>query len=109
MVTKISRDIFESYLNCNYKAHLKLRRQQGAKSDYELLLAELRGEVRFGAIEQISTHQQDTARDLLLSLATLRRGVSFLLDATLEDCVALRKVTEFLYAVISGAELADQR
>ena len=85
METKISRDIFESYLNCNYKAHLKLRRQQGAKSDYELLLAELRGEVRFGAIEQISTHQQDTARDLLLSLATLRRGASFLLDTTLED------------------------
>lgn len=41
--------------------------------------------MRFRAIEQISTHQQDTARDLLLSLATLRRGASVLLDATLED------------------------
>lgn len=85
MTAKIARDVIESYLNCAYKAHLKLTRQQGTKSDYELLLAELRCEVRFRAIEQISTHQQDTVRDLLLSLATLRRGASFLLDATLED------------------------
>ena len=41
MVTKITRDIIESYLNCKYKAHLKLTRQQGTKSDYALLLAEL--------------------------------------------------------------------
>jgi hypothetical protein len=58
MAMKITRDIIESYLNCKYKAYLKLTRQQGTKSDYELLLAELRGEVRFGAIEQISAHQQ---------------------------------------------------
>jgi predicted RecB family nuclease len=85
MATKITREIIESYLNCQYKAHLKLSRQHGTKSEYELLLAELRGEVRCQTIEQISTHQQDTVRNRLLSLATLRRGASFFLDATLED------------------------
>ena len=41
MATKITRDIMESYLNCKYKAHLKLAGQQGTMSDYELLLTEL--------------------------------------------------------------------
>ena len=85
MAMKITRDIIESYLNCKYKAHLKLTRQQGTKSDYELLLAELRCEVRIGAIEQIAQHHQGMERNLSLNLATLRRGACFLLDATLED------------------------
>jgi hypothetical protein len=33
MATKITGDILESYLNCKYKAHLKLSDQQGIKSD----------------------------------------------------------------------------
>lgn len=85
MAMRITRDIIESYLNCKYKAHLKLTRQQGTKSDYELLLAELRGEVRLGAIEQIAQHHQGMERNLPLSPITLRRGVPFLIDATLED------------------------
>jgi hypothetical protein len=61
---KITRDIIESYLNCKYKAYLKLTRQQGTKSDYELLLAELRGEVRFGRLSKsprISRTQRGTS------------------------------------------------
>jgi predicted RecB family nuclease len=85
MVTRVTRDIIESYLNCKYKAYLKLTRQQGVKSDYELLLAELRCEVRLGAIEQIAPHHQGRERNLPLSLATLRRGAPFLLEVTLED------------------------
>ena len=85
MATKITRDVIESYLNCKYKAYLKLARQPGTKSDYELLLAELRCEVRLGATEQIAQHHQRIERNLSLSSAILRRGAPFLLDALLED------------------------
>ncbi|NOT56008.1 MAG: hypothetical protein HOP18_15520 [Deltaproteobacteria bacterium] len=85
MATKITREIIESYLHCTYKAHLQLLKQHGTKSAYEVLRAELQGAVRCRAIERISVLQQDTARDLPLSLATLRRGKAFLLDITLEN------------------------
>ena len=85
MATRITRDIIESYLNCKYKAYLKLTRQQGTKSDYELLLAELRCEVRRGATEQIAQHHQGIEKNLSLSSAILSHAASFFLDALLED------------------------
>ena len=38
MAMKITADILESYLQCKYKAHLKLANEQGIKSEYESLL-----------------------------------------------------------------------
>src|SRR4051794_18605546 len=69
MTRKITRDILESYLNCKYKAHLKLAGQQGNKSDYEGLLVASRQEVRQEAIGKIlSLHPGDeVARDIVLS------------------------------------------
>ena len=40
----ITREILESYLNCKLKGHLKLKGEQGTKSDYEMLMAEVRVE-----------------------------------------------------------------
>src|SRR5271165_6018435 len=34
----ISREVLEGYLNCKYKGHLKLKGEQGTKSDYEAMI-----------------------------------------------------------------------
>jgi predicted RecB family nuclease len=87
MATKITRDIIESYLNCKYKGHLKLAGQEGTKSDYELLLAKSREEVRRQAIAKIlARHPEEVVeRDNPLTLAALKRGAAFVLNAVLED------------------------
>jgi len=84
---KITRDVLESYLNCKYKGHLKLSRQQGTKSDYEILLTEIRAEVRLAAINKITTQNADEEipRNIPLTASALKHGASFILDAILED------------------------
>jgi predicted RecB family nuclease len=87
MDTKITKDILEGYLRCSYKAHRKLAGQQGTKSDYELLLAESRDEMRRQAIDQILARHpaEEIERDVVLTAAPLKRGAAFLFSITLED------------------------
>ena len=87
MGRKITREVLEGYLHCKTKAHLKLAGQQGIVSDYEMLLAANRQEVRQQAIAKILAKHPDAevARDIPLTTATLRQGPSFILDATMED------------------------
>jgi len=87
MGRKITREVLEGYLHCKTKAHLKLAGQQGIVSDYEMLLAANRQEVRQQAIAKILAKHPDAevARDIPLTTATLRKGPSFILDATMED------------------------
>ena len=87
MGRQITREVLESYLHCKTKAHLKLAGQQGIVSDYEMLLAANRQEVRQQAIGKIlSEHPEaEVARGIPLTVAALRTGPSFILDATLED------------------------
>jgi predicted RecB family nuclease len=87
MSARLSRDVLEGYLNCKYKAHLKLAGERGSQSDYEALLAEQRDEVRLRAIERIVTgHKEDeVARNIPLTVAALKPGPLFVVDATLED------------------------
>ena len=107
MATKITREVLEAYLNCKTKAHLKLAGQQGIRSDYEGLLAATRQEVRQQAIDKIlARHAEgEVARDISLTAAALREGPSFVLDAILEDDLAvapLRRVEEGGRAVEVG-------
>jgi len=87
MATKITRDMIESFLRCKYKGHLKLAGQQGTRSDYELLQAELRDAVRQQATNKILARHppQEAEQNLALTPAALKRGAAFLLNATLED------------------------
>ena len=87
MATKITRDIAESYLNCKYKGHLKFTGQQGARSDYEVLLAETRDAVRRQATDLILVRHRGerVKRDLVLTPAVMKEGAAFLLNATLDD------------------------
>ena len=41
----ISRDIIESYVHCKVKGYLKLDGQSGTRSDFEVLMTEVRGEL----------------------------------------------------------------
>jgi predicted RecB family nuclease len=87
MGSRITREVLESYLHCKTKAHLKLAGQQGVVSDYEALLLARRQEVRQQAFAKIlAKHSEaEVARGIPLSLAALRSGPSFVLDATMED------------------------
>jgi predicted RecB family nuclease len=87
MTAKITRDVVESRLRCRYKAHLKLAGEQGAPSDYEALLAEARDEVRRKATTRIEEKcgAGEVARNVPLTIAVLRQGPPFVLDAVLED------------------------
>jgi len=42
MATKITSDILESYLHCQFKGYLKLAGQQGTRGDFAAMLTELR-------------------------------------------------------------------
>jgi predicted RecB family nuclease len=87
MATKITSDVLESYLHCKFKGHLKLAGQQGAKCDFEAMLAELRAEVRLKAVDAIiARHPGDqVARNIPLTAAGLKQGPQYILDGTLED------------------------
>jgi predicted RecB family nuclease len=87
MATKITRDVLESYIGCKTKAHLKLNGQEGTKSDYEGLLIESRGRVRLAAIDRILVRHPggEVVRNVPLTVAALKEGSAFVLDAVLED------------------------
>ena len=85
METIITRDIFETYLVCKYKAYLILTEKRGEKTDYELFTKELRQEVSRAATQQIKQNYPDAEESVTLTRATLQHGSSFLLGATLDD------------------------
>ena len=87
MSPRITLDVFEAFLNCKLKAHLRLILQQGVKSDYEAMITDLRHEVRKKAIGKIrSNYNDDTiANALPVKRSTLRAGVAFVLDAELTN------------------------
>src|SRR5215510_16103235 len=87
MISRITRDVLESYLFCRYKGYLKWIGHQGIKSDYEDLLADARDQVRLTVIEKIITqHRQDQAkRGIPLTNSILKQGLPFILETTLED------------------------
>lgn len=87
MISRITRDVLESYLLCRYKGYLKWMGQQGVKSDYEVLLARARDEVRLTVIDKIlAQHQQDqVTRGIFLTDSVLKQGLPVVLETTLED------------------------
>jgi len=71
MATKITRDVLESFLHCKTKGYLKLTGQQGTRCDYEVLMAEMRAEVRLAAIDvppAMVPQESDAAKDALAAL-----------------------------------------
>ncbi len=86
MAMKITRDILESYLQCKYKGHLKLAKKQGIKSDYELLLAESRNQVRMAAADKLARNKKgEVVQGVAITPRILKHGAVLLLDASVED------------------------
>jgi hypothetical protein len=87
MAAKITRDALESYLACHLKGHLKLKGEQGHKSDYEALMAGKRAEQRRRAGDKLVAreHGGEVLRDVEISTSVLRRGAPLILDARIED------------------------
>lgn len=85
--TKISKEVLESYLHCRYKAYLKLTRQQGAKSDYETLLTDLRVEVKLKVTNRILGRysENEVVQNISLTAFHLKRGPLYVFNAILED------------------------
>jgi hypothetical protein len=83
MAKKITRNILEAYLNCKFKAHLKLAGQKGNVSDYEALVISTRQEVTQQAVGKILARipEGKVLRDVSLTAATLRVGSPIVLNA----------------------------
>jgi predicted RecB family nuclease len=87
MKAKITREILEAFLNCKFKAHLKLTGQHGTRTDYEELVAELRRNVRQTAISKLlgKNGAGEVAIGIPLTGQALGEGPSFVIDGVLED------------------------
>ena len=87
MATKITTDVLKNFLNCKYKAHLRLAGQEEVKSDYEAALIESWRELRLDVILNILARHPERAveQGVTLSTSVLSRGAPFILDAEWED------------------------
>jgi hypothetical protein len=87
MATKITRDIIESWLNCKYKAYLKLTGESGTPSDYEAMTKAAGQLSREEAIAKLVARygEGDACRDMAVTAATLKQGKMLLADAELRD------------------------
>jgi predicted RecB family nuclease len=87
MVTKITGEIIESYLNCKYKGHLKLTGERGTQSDYEAMTTAVRASSREQALARLVAcfGDGDGCRGLTITVAVLKQGARLLADAQLED------------------------
>ena len=87
MEARITRDVLESFIDCPYKAYLKLTGQHGTTSDYETWRMALRSEVCRTAIAKIRVQQQadQIVSDFVLATSALARGPRFVLQPTIED------------------------
>jgi predicted RecB family nuclease len=87
MPPQITADVLEAFLHCRYKGHLKQAGQMGTPCGYEVLADEQRATVRQRAIEQITARQADVEvlSAVPLTAPTLKQGMAFVLEATLED------------------------
>jgi len=86
MAAKITTGVLEDYLNCEYKAHLRLGGKEGTKCDYESMRFEARREVRLDAILNVLARYPERAveQGVILSRSVLSRGAPFIADAELE-------------------------
>ena len=86
MPAKITRDVLEAYLNCRYKGHLALTGERAEPSAYQAFRLRNRLDVRSRAVAAIHADHapEDLSCDVELSLAVLKRGMTYLLDVRME-------------------------
>ena len=82
---KITLDVVKGYLNCRYLAHLLFDGQEGVKSDYEIVLAEIEQTVRLRILDRLHAHYspQILKIGVVLDSSILSSGAPFVLDSEL--------------------------
>jgi predicted RecB family nuclease len=80
------RDVLEAGIECQYMSYLLMQGETGNKSDYELMLGELRETVKQRAIVKIvsACDKDDVSNEIVLTNTVLRQGRQFILDTNLE-------------------------
>ena len=86
-MTKITRNIIESYLSCRYKGHLRLSGASGTKSDYETMTTTATSSSREQAVARLVARfgEGDACQGMTITVATLKQEAPLLADAALED------------------------
>jgi hypothetical protein len=78
-------DLFFSYLSCKYKGYLTLKGEKGELSDYGLLQTKLQQDYKNATSSIICQDQQSfVPRDSPLTIADLKRGAPFIVNAAIE-------------------------
>lgn len=82
----ITRQVLEDFIQCKYKAFLRLSGKSGAKSSYEELNNECRSRLRQKAIQILLTKysELETPRGLQVTPDVLKSSASLLLEGTIE-------------------------
>jgi predicted RecB family nuclease len=82
----VTDDLFAAFLKCRYKAYLKLRGDEGEKSDYETLQSRLLAEYRQAATKQLLRASGGAAVEGTPSLPeTIRAKPDLITEATASD------------------------
>jgi len=83
----ITRDILEAYLNCKYKGYLKLIGQIGTPLGYEVLMKEVRQELRQRAYEGLvrRSRGEEILKGPAITPSVLGTGPPLILDAVIEN------------------------
>ena len=86
MAAKITGEIVEAYVSCKTKAYLKLQREQGTRTDYDVLRSEMRERVRRAAQKTIEAAypEGEILQDVQAAFSVLKRGAEFL-QGRIED------------------------
>src|SRR3954454_20931486 len=85
--TLISRDIIESYVHCKYKGYLKLDGRSGTRSDFEVLMTELRGEILQRANAGLTGRhrEEEILKGLVIPPSILGMKSPLILDAVIQS------------------------
>ena len=87
MGPRITKEVLEVHLNCRLKGHLRQIGECGLCSDYEAMTSEFSLEARRQIVDRImaSHTTSEVATGIPADESQLKRGLLFILDATLED------------------------
>jgi predicted RecB family nuclease len=80
----ITRAVLEGYLHCRYLGHLRLTGHEAPRSEYEEMVYQANLEQKLKAFNKLRRNaQDDIVTGVELTRAELRKGPSYILDATL--------------------------
>ena len=87
MLGKITRDVLEGYLDCKYKAYLKLAGEKGTISDYEQLIKEATILIHQTATDKLNAcHRKAETKGInRLDRASLKQGLPLFLGPVFQN------------------------